>query len=302
MDKKPELYPFFFIIDDGGFDYATGDQGSGKIGMDAYENIVRLATDFGIKIPVCFTAKFMDKENISGVGRPLEYASELVDFLKRNSDAIEIGYHGLTHEYQNHVGEFFCLDSGVRVPETIQKDHINKSKDIFDYWQLKFPEIFVPPYHAWERGVTDRLAADFGVRYLVSCRKIRYNGNKYQWEKSSYIEFLPRTGLGLYGNDYDIDCAKTRRIKLYPKKNIVEFAKDYIIPQKLYSRLRLSRLIANAPVHSYMAHIGNFSGRSIKFWYELLNFVKKNDQLAICRDNNHAIKMFYDMEKNEGSI
>jgi len=292
MNSKNKKYPFFIIVDDGGFDYATGREKTGKICMDAYENIARLAREFKMRIPICFTAKFLDKENISGIGEPLEYASQLVDFLKQNADNIEIAYHGLSHEYQNCTGEFFCLDSGARVPAAVQHDHIQKSAAIFEYWGFSFPNLFVPPYHAWEWGVTDKLLASFGVRYLVSCRRIKYGRRKYHWPDSKYLKFLPRAGMGIYGNDYDIDSRARRNIKFYPEKDIAGFAKDHIIPQKIFSRLRLSRSLINRPVHSYMAHIGNFSGESLDFWREIFSFAQSHDNITICRDCDQAAAMY----------
>jgi len=122
-------YPFFIIIDDGGFDYAVPGDKESKIGMETYYNILRLAKEFGMKIPICFTMKYLDKENISGFGKPLEYIDELIDFLKVNSQHLEIGYHGLTHQsHPKYVGEFFYLDENKPVPLEIQKDHIVNSK------------------------------------------------------------------------------------------------------------------------------------------------------------------------------
>ncbi len=290
-------YPFFIIVDDGGFDYATGKEKTGRIGMDAYENIVCLAREFKTRIPICFTAKFLDKENISGMAEPLAYVSRLVEFLKQNVDAVEVAYHGLSHEYGDCAGEFFCLESGARVPATVQRDHIQKSALIFKYWGFGFPKLFVPPYHAWERGVTDKLLASLGVRYLVSCRQIKYGGRKYHWPDSRYLEFLPRAGMGVYGNDYDIDLRVKRKIKFYPERDIVGFAKDYIIPQKFFARLRLSKSLVSRPVHSYMAHIGNFSGKSLDFWREIFSFARNHDNIIVCRDCDQAAAMYRNLQK-----
>lgn len=301
MKKFFNPYPFFIIVDDGGFDYATGKEKTGRIGMDAYENIVCLAREFKTRIPICFTAKFLDKENISGIGAPLEYVSELTNFLKSNSDAVEIGYHGLSHEHDGEAGEFFRLGSDDRVLVSEQRDHIQKSAAIFEYWGFRFPKLFVPPYHAWERGVTDKLLASFGVRYLVSCSKIKYGGRKYHWPGSRYLEFLPRAGMGIYGNDYDIDLRAKRKIKFYPERNIAGFAKDHIIPQKFFARLRLSKSLVCRPAHSYMAHIGNFSGKSLDFWREIFSFARNHDNIVICRDCDQAAVMYRNLKKNDRS-
>lgn len=148
MKSSLRKYPFFIIVDDGGFDYAISKEKKGKIDMDTYYNILKLAKEFKIRIPICFTMKYLDKENISGVWRPLEYIDELINFLKNNREYIEIGYHGLTHEYDDGAGEFFCIGKNESVLEEIQRDHIEESQKIFKYLGFNFPELFVPPYHA----------------------------------------------------------------------------------------------------------------------------------------------------------
>jgi len=273
-------YPFFIVIDDGGFDFAVYENRNSKISMDVYYTILKLAREFDIKIPICFTMKYLDKENISGVGTPLEYADDLVDFLKENKKYIEIGYHGLTHKYKNHIGEFYCLDVNEPIPEKIQREHIEKSAKIFEYWNLDFPELFVPPYHAWELGVTDKLLSKFGVKYLVSFEKFRYNNYEYKWNASRYILFLPREDMGIYS------------YHTYLTEDRLKIAKKLILPRNIINNLRFRKRIFNKPVHSYMTHIGNFMPQNYDFWVELLNWVKDNPKLQLCRDNQNAVESF----------
>lgn len=293
MKKNAKKYPFFLIVDDGGFNYSVSNNKESKICMNTYNNILKLAKDFNIKIPICFTMKYLDKENISGVGAPLEYIDKLIDFLRNNTKYIEIGYHGLTHEYKGHIGEFYCLDINKPVPEEIQRDHIEKSKKIFTYWNFKFPEIFVPPYHAWEKNVTDRILSEYGVKYLVSYKKMLFNRYKYKWQESKYLQFLPRTSLGLNGSDYNLNFKMIRKIRFFPKKVLIDFVKCNIIPLKFFSRIRMKKsLFNNHAIHSYMTHIGNFSGQSIDFWREVLYFVRNNEHIYICKSNEDAITFY----------
>ncbi|HRV05073.1 MAG TPA: DUF2334 domain-containing protein [Candidatus Ratteibacteria bacterium] len=260
--------------------------------MDTYYNILKIAKDFNIKIPICFTMKYLDKEDISGIGTPLEHIDELIDFLNKNSQYIEIDYHGLTHEYEGHSGDLYCLDINKPVPEENQREHIEKSKEIFEYWGLKFPELFVSPYHVWQEGVTDKILSEFGVKYLVSYKTLKYKGFKYRWYKSNHLEFLPRVGLGINSNDYNLDGNMTRKIKFFPEKDIVDFVKYQIRPQSIFIRLRMQKSLFNFSVHGYMIHIGNFTPSFYNFWEELLNWVKENKQLHLCSDNYEAIELF----------
>jgi len=288
-------YLFFIIVDDGGFDYAIEGEKESKLSMETYHNILKLAMEYDMRIPICFTMKYFDKENISSLGKHLGYVDELVRFLKNNRKYIEIGYHGLTHEYDDHAGEFFCLDTGNRVSEKIQRDHIEKSKQIFDYWGLKFPEIFVPPYHAWEEGVTDKILSEYGVKYLISYRNIRYSGYRYKWEGSRYLEFLPRRSLGLNGADYDVHPDMIRKIKLFPEKKLVDFVTCHIIPQRFLTRIRIAKSFFNKPVHSYMTHIGNFSGQPMDFWYKIFDFVINRKDLRLCKSNEEAVCLYKEL-------
>jgi len=292
MRNNSKKYPFFLIIDDGGFDYLFPEKKEGKITMETYVNILKIAKKFDIKIPICFTTKYLDKENISGTGAPLEYIDELIDFLKQNSKYIEIGYHGLTHEDDSHIGEFYHFEENKPVPEKIQREHIEKSKKIFDYWELDFPKLFVPPYHAWEEGVTDKILSEYNIKYLVSCKKIAFDKYKYRWSGSKYLEFLPRTSLGLSGNDYNLDLSMNRKIKFFPEKSLLDFVKCHIIPQKIFVRLRIEKSLLNFPVHSYMTHIGNFSKGTLDFWFKIFDFAANNKHLYLCKSNHDATDFY----------
>ena len=66
-------YPFFIAIDDGGFESVRYGNKENRIDMETYITILKIAKQFNIKIPICFTMKYLDKENISGYGEPLGY-------------------------------------------------------------------------------------------------------------------------------------------------------------------------------------------------------------------------------------
>jgi hypothetical protein len=285
-------FPFFLIIDDGGFEYAIDEQADTKVGISTYENILRLAKNYSIRIPICFTMKHLDKENISGMGLPLEYSDELIEFLKENKAYVEIGFHGLTHEYNGHCGEFFRMDDGETVPEEIQRKHIQESEAIFASHGLSFPKIFVPPYHGWQRGVTDRLIAVAGGKYIVSIDRMRFMGKSYHWAGSAHLTFLPRASMGISGSDLDLRLEDRKRIKLYPEKSRLDFVRDHLKPQRLAARIRISRSLYNRPVHSYMTHIGNFCSSSMDFWFRLFDTVAADSRMCLCRSNEEAVKYY----------
>lgn len=289
---RNKKYPFFFLIDDGGFNYALAPLKKGKITLNNYENILKIAKKFNLKIPICFTMKYLDKKNLSGQSQVLDYIDELIDLLKNNQQYLEIGYHGLTHEYQGQQGEFFCLSKNQPVPLAIQKQHFIKSKNIFDFWQLPFPQIFVPPDHAWQLGVTDKLASEFGVKYLISCQKMVFQNHHYQWQNSSWLKFLPRKSLGLNSNDFYLNPKQIRYLRFFPPKNLLDFVKSCIIPQGFLNRVRIHKTLFNQPTHSYITHIGNFSQASLQFWSQLLHLVSHNPHLHICQSNQEAVSYF----------
>ncbi len=283
--------PFFFIIDDGAFPYALPEKEC-PVGMKVYENILKIAKAFQVRIPICLTLKHLDSTGISKEADPVPYCDELVSFLKENQKYLEIGYHGLTHEYQQHVGEFFRLDTNQAVPEEVQREHIQLSQDIFESWGLNFPELFVPPYHAWEEGVTDRLLSELGVKYIVSMPILKVGAHHYTWKGSQHLAFYPRKSLGLSGSDCHFSMNDFRKIRFYPQKTVLEFVKDHIQPISLMSKLRIHHSLFPKPVHSFMTHIGNFFDESLDFWLKLFEYVEKNEELYLCRSNEDAMQFY----------
>ncbi len=248
----------FIIIDDGGHPCtSTGE----VITFDAYENVLRLAKEFKLRVPICFTMRYLDINNVSGCGQLLSYARELIDLLRANEEYIEIGYHGLTHGIDSHDGEFYLLDIHMPVPEEIQREHIHKSCLIYKDLGWDFPELFVPPKHAWELGTTDKILANYGVEYLISHRKMKYKGHTYKWGNSQYLTFLPRGDLGIW--DYDTHLSIDK----------LEAVKRWILPRSVMNIPLLPKIFSK-PVHSYMTHIGNFMNPSYEFWREFFQYCR----------------------------
>jgi hypothetical protein len=150
------------------------------------------------------------------------------------------------------------------VPEEIQQEHVYKSYLIFKDLQLDFPKLFVPPEHAWELGITDRILAEYGVRYLISHPHLTYEGQTYKWGNSPYLTFLPREDLGIWSHNTYLSIDK------------LEVVKRWILPRSTINNFLFSRKLFNRPVHSYMTHIGNFMNGSYEFWKAFFRYVARN--------------------------
>jgi hypothetical protein len=278
---RRKVYPVLIIVDDGGLSYVDPDNSSPEVTFDAYVNIVRLAKEFKIRIPVCFTMQYLDIHNVSGYGRPVSYAKELINLLCDNQAYIEVGYHGLTHDFvKNHVGEFYLLDIHSTVPEEVQQEHIYKSRLIYKDLGWDFPKLFVPPAHAWEMGITDKILAQYGVKYLVSVQNLKYAGYTYKWAKSQYLTFLPREGLGVWS------------FHTYLPPSMVETVKSCLLPRSTINNLRVSGRLFSRPVHSYMTHIGNFMNGNYEFWQRFFQYVEQSPQYELARNNEDAVNKY----------
>jgi len=286
------LHPFLIVVDDGGFERAIPEDPRSVVGVDTYERIAELGRRFHVRIPVCFTLKSLDRLGRWGPPRPLPYLCELFDLLAASADCIEFGYHGLCHEQEDGAHEFFDLRTGQRVPEATQRRHFEISRAIIRDCGLDFPRVFVPPYNAWEQGVTDRIAAESGVSCLLAYRSLRYMGRRYAWRDSPYLEVLPRTSLGVNGNDLDLHAGMSRAIRFGGRMPVVQFMERHVIPQRLPWRVRMSKTLKVRPVHSYMTHIGNFSARAMDCWNRLFEYVLQRKDLKLCTDWEQAAELY----------
>lgn len=259
-------YPFFICVDDGGFPFIQDDIMLQKdpVPFVTYETILRLAKEFNLRIPIAFTMKYLDYQNISGFSQAISYAKKLIAFLEENCNYIEVAYHGLTHNYQNQPGEF-----SPRIPQSIQEDHIKKSKKIFESFGWSFPEIFIPPYHLWWPGVTDKILKSFGVKYIITSPK----------KKSRFLKVLPRGNLGIFSDDVNLKEGDIKRVK------------KYLTINSLFSNLRYHHRLSNQPFHSYITHIGNFMPSCFRFWLKFLSLINKKEDLYLVKNNQEATGM-----------
>ncbi len=294
-------YPVFIVVDDGGFPCVTPENpvNPGEaITFDAYTNILKLAKEFKIRIPICFTMQYLDINNASGYGQPVSYAKELIDLLQKNHEYIEIGYHGLIHDHENHVGEFYLLDIHTPVPKEVQQEHIHKSSLIYGALGWDFPKLVVPPEHAWELGVTDRILAEYGVKYLVSHRNsMKRAGHPYKHDMSQNLTVLPRESLGIWSHDTYLPIDRLEDVKrwLVPRniKHNLQFSRRLFNPKNIRNDLLFYSRLSNKPVHSYMAHIGNFMDRSYEFWREFFQYIKQSPRHELAKSSEDSIDRYF---------
>lgn len=255
--------------------------------MANYELVLDLAREFDLIMPVAYTFRYLDYANISGLGGALEYADELVQFARENSSRLPIYHHGLTHGYDyvqfdpcwtaTHA-EFYDFDHRQAIPETQQTQHLIKCQEICSY--LHFPPLdtFVPPCHAWEPGVTDRILREHGIRYMITVPKVKFNNNHYDLSQSDYVRVLPRKSIGITHDMCGPALDKTK----------AQTVLHLINPMGIMWRVRYYRTMKSHSVHSYYAHITNFFPENREFWFRLLNIVRNRRDLIFPRSSAEA--------------
>lgn len=288
-------WPFFIVIDDAAFPYVNPTrEDSTKITMGFYRNVLSLAKQYNMRIPLCFTMKYLDVHHIAPESSPLAYAGELVALLKENTDHIEFGYHGLTHEYDNKPIEFFDIYTNSNVPYDVQQCHVDVSFRIIESLSLHTPEIFVPPSHAWQPGVTDKILSHFGIKYLISLPEVEFQERSYRWGDSRFLTFLPRTcAMEIYHADVNLNdgAIRTKSNGRHVRIDADSVSKA-IYPRSLYYNLRHRRRPTSPPIHSYMTHIGNFSDQSMGFWREIFDAVLGREDIHLCHTNEEAERYY----------
>ena len=182
--------------------------------IDDYKALIDLARDLSIRLAIGMVIGEWDRsDHLAGVpgatwmgkdwdnsinnGPWLDHTSEL---LNDNSQHLEIGVHGLCHEYwENGImsrSEFHNADGVMRPAHTIKK-HLDA------YWYLlaensirQKPKLFIPPAlnHSFGRG-SDSMQAilyRYGIRYVITKfdRALIHSPPAYNdltWEEGVYI-------------------------------------------------------------------------------------------------------------------
>jgi hypothetical protein len=289
--------PFFFlIVDDGGF-FSTEPEDGYAIDFSAYRNLVRLALEFDIQIGLACTSRYFDINGISESPNTHKDTQRIIDLLEKYRDRIIIADHGYDHVFGEGYCEFYDYKGRVKRPIHEQEKHIDQSIAIYRSIGWAAPELFVPPAHGWEPGITDRLYAERGLKYLSSylwlkhplknakeltpAALVRFFKPAFTYpERSNYLEILPRLGFGISSK-----CLRINRIT-WEKAFLSVFPTN-----RVYSLLFHRRKIVQP--HNYKAHLANFSGETnFHGWRILLDRIAKQ-KATLAGSFKESIKLWH---------
>lgn len=284
-------WPFLMVVDDGGRPYLNEAGQERIIPLENYELMRDLAQDFQTCIPVAYTFRYLDYENVSGLGGAIPYAKELVAFMKENREFLPIHHHGLSHGYDYETGnwkwtathaEFYNLDEGSPIPEEQQARHLELCERICQSLGIADIKTFVPPCHAWEPGVTDRLLAQYGIETLITVPDYRFGSHRYQHQSSSFLEILPRKSLGIHHRMTE-DALDQQQLK----RTLNE-----VLPMPIKTRLRYYRRVTNPWLHSYYLHVTNFYPKTRNFWYQFFETLQNRSEIILPRNEQESFRIY----------
>jgi len=272
---------FCLVVDDGGFHRMRPDGDGMQVDFSAYTNIARLARHFDVQIILACTTKFLDVHLVSESPRPHEDTPRIIALLEAHRDRIIVADHGYDHRWGNSYLEFYDYKHRYGRPADEQERHIDQSMMVYENLGWPVPKLFVAPSHGWEPGVTDRLYAERGVRYLTSYVWIKNVitgpldilrlGPKRLFEpqmkypqNSPYLEVLPRLGLNIPSSSTQVSAFEWLR------------AYHSVVPTGSVRSMLLHRRMVSQP-HNYAAHIANFAGdANYRRWCNFLEQVAAN--------------------------
>ena len=270
VDFQIKEHPLVF--DDGGLIYSNPNNTGFKIDVKVYERILFLAKNNNIKIPIACNAAFFDIDNISKLYTVNPKAEKILKIFDNNKEYLEIWNHGLNHRFKNECTEFYSYDAGT-VSYNYQLEHLKLSQEIFNKLCIK-PTVFVPPGHAWEQGVTDKIAKEVGIDTIAirefektnfkSWIKNPFKPYKETWGKSEHINTLFRLGLGI---SFD---------KIYFNEKSKQKMFDYVSNQFPKSVLINRKFKLKYPVDHFFAHIQNLQKKeSVEYFNFTIKKIKK---------------------------
>ena len=265
---------YTLVFDDGGFIFSNPDNSGFKLNFELYTRILQLAQLNEVKIAIACTAMFFDIDGLYSKNNINPNIDLLIKFFHKNKDYIELWNHGLTHMTDNNrMTEFFCYEDG-NIKKENQEFNIRTSQDIFSKIDLP-PNIFVPPGHAWEQDVSDKIAAKYNIEHIairefeksnfrewIKCKTKRY---KKEWTPSKELNSLFRLGLGIAYN-------KTQ----FTKKDYLK-SSHYINNTIPFSILANRKLKLKNSIDHFFAHIQNLqNSNSINYFDMIIKLIKKN--------------------------
>jgi hypothetical protein len=260
------------VFDDGGMTHSNPDGTGFKIDLKVYDRMLLLAKKNNIKIQIACSAAFFDIDNIAGLSLLNPECDKILKLFDDNKDFLEIWNHGLNHRYKNECTEFFSYKDGA-ISLEYQKEHLKLSQDIFKKVNIS-PNVFVPPGHAWEQNVTDKIAKEFGLN-AIAIREFEKNSfkawiknpmqpYKMTWEKSQNINTLFRLGLGIAFDRVHFDEKVKHKMSNYITNR---FPQSLLINRKLKLKY---------PVDHFFAHIQNLQDpNSVDYFDNAIKQIKE---------------------------
>ncbi len=191
--------PVFPLIEDVG--WWQGEDGSAKQQpyrngfprrhcLADYQALVRFARKIGVRIGLGMVLGEWDRNNVlknvpgaTWMGSNWDnrtnqgpWLDEVADYLRSNLDVLELGLHGLCHEFW-HRGTMerseFHDHRGIMRPPQVIRAHLDAFATILEHNGFtEFPRLFVPPAlnHSFGNGQESIQAIlnGYGIRYLVT--------------------------------------------------------------------------------------------------------------------------------------
>jgi len=260
------------VLDDGGLIYSNPDNSGFFLNIDIYDRILTLAKQCEIRIPIACTAIFFDIDEKYSKNKFNPKAERIVRLIQDNPAYLQLWNHGLTHTYDSEYIEYFSYSGGA-INQDLQNKHIEASQNIFR--SLGFaPDTLVPPGHAWEEGVTDAIAQNYGIRNIAirefektSLRdylKKPWKRYKKEWAKSNHLNTYYRLGLGITYDQTEFHSIMVKRSEKYIKNTF---------PNSIFN---LRKLKLSNPVDHFFAHVQNFNNpESLDIFSHIIRIIKK---------------------------
>lgn len=191
--------PVFPVVEDVG--WWQGEDGSAKHQpyrnafarrhcLNDYQALVRFARRLGARIGLGMVLGEWDRHNVlknvdgsTWMGKTWDnlanqgpWLDETADYLRSNLDALELGLHGLCHEFWNRGkmerSEFHDPNGIMRSPWVIRA-HLDAFASILEHNGFsQFPRLFFPPAlnHSFGNGreSIQAILEEYGIRYVVT--------------------------------------------------------------------------------------------------------------------------------------
>ena len=268
------------VFDDGGFTHANPDESGFLVSPVVYDRLIQLAEIGEYEVGLACTAKYFDVDGLYSAASVNPHVDRICERLLANQDLVEVYNHGLTHRHESEFVEFFSYRTGP-ISEEIQSSRLALAQEILARVGFR-PEVFVPPGHAWEEGITDKLCAAAGFSAIAvkefEKKPVRewaekpWRPYKKTWGESQHLKTLWRLGLG-------IRFDQTRFGALNYLKLSMIFRNDSL------SRLAMNRRW-RAPVRPshYFAHVQNLENPdSLRFFSKALTLIRQAYESSLDR-------------------